>query len=117
MPVFSRDVPSSGGAGLVPTSVLLLSLIAPIPAQGQQPRRTDFDVSRARLAQRSRFRPFRVEETQPLRAALAAGLVDDETGILVMERGTSGLAVVTRQMAYHHIAQGEMAGEPWMVSF
>ena len=34
MPVFSRDVPRSGGAGLVPTSVLLLSLIAPASLSG-----------------------------------------------------------------------------------
>jgi hypothetical protein len=27
------------------------------------------------------------------------------------------LALVTDQMAYHHVAQGEIAGEPWMVSF
>jgi hypothetical protein len=27
------------------------------------------------------------------------------------------VALVTDQMAYHHVAQGEIAGEPWMVSF
>jgi len=35
----------------------------------------------------------------------------------VMDVAGQKLALVTRQMAYHHVAQGELAGEPWMVTF
>ena len=31
--------------------------------------------------------------------------------------GGSTLTFLTMQMSYHHIAQGDLAGEPWMVSF
>jgi hypothetical protein len=34
-----------------------------------------------------------------------------------MEHDAGALALLTQQMSYHHLAQGEMAGEPWMVSF
>jgi hypothetical protein len=27
------------------------------------------------------------------------------------------LVLVSSQMSYHHVAQGEMEGEPWMVTF
>ena len=75
-----------------------------------------FDIDRARL-NGGRFQPFQVGVTQPLREALANGRVGDDTRILVLERKQGRLALVTSQMSYHHIAQGEMEGEPWMVSF
>ena len=75
-----------------------------------------FDIDRARL-NGGRFQPFQVGVTQPLREVLANGLVEDDTPILVLERKPGRLALVTSQMSYHHIAQGEMEGEPWMVSF
>jgi hypothetical protein len=34
-----------------------------------------------------------------------------------MDHPAGRLAFLTDQMAYHHVAQGEMNGEPWMVSF
>jgi hypothetical protein len=76
-----------------------------------------FDVNRAMLRDGSRFTPFLVEESQLLREALEEGLVDDDTPILVVERGGQRLALMTREMTFHHVAQGELAGEPWMVSF
>ena len=65
----------------------------------------------------SRFTPFLVEESQMLRQALDDGLIEDDTPILVVERGGQRLALITSEMMFHHVAQGEMAGEPWMVSF
>lgn len=76
-----------------------------------------FDIDRAFLSDRTIFQPFQVEDTQPLKAALEEGLLGKTTPLLVMEREAGRLALVTDQMAYHHVAQGEMAGEPWMVSF
>ncbi|MFQ5678795.1 MAG: hypothetical protein ACE5HP_04985 [Gemmatimonadota bacterium] len=76
-----------------------------------------FDIDRAFLADRTIFQPFRVESTEPLREALKEGRVGKTTPLLVMEHEAGRLALVTDQMAYHHVAQGEIAGEPWMVSF
>lgn len=78
----------------------------------------DFDVDRLYMVDRGTYVPFRVETTQPLRQALEDGRLDEETSVLVMDHGEAGrLALATDQMAYHHVAQGEIAGEPWMVSF
>jgi len=76
-----------------------------------------FDIERARLNDEDLFQPFRVQSTQRLTAALGRGTVKDDTAVLVMAHGGTALALVTRQMTYHHVAQGELAGEPWLVSF
>ena len=78
---------------------------------------TEFDASRAWLSDKDQFEPFYVKVTRPLREALASGNVREDTPILVMERDAGVLALLTQQMSYHHLAQGEMAGEPWLVSF
>ncbi|MFQ5705390.1 MAG: hypothetical protein ACE5HT_15405 [Gemmatimonadales bacterium] len=73
-----------------------------------------FDVSRAMLRGPDTFERFRVTN-RTLRLA-AAGLRDDEE-LLVIERGTERLAFSIMQMAYHHVAQGELGGEPYLVAF
>lgn len=45
------------------------------------------------------------------------GYLQAQTRVLIMEHSKGRLALVTDQMAYHHTAQGEIEGEPWMVSF
>lgn len=45
------------------------------------------------------------------------GYLQAQTRVLIMEHSKGRLALVTDQMAYHHTAQGEIDGEPWMVSF
>lgn len=40
---------------------------------------------------------------------------DDE--IILIERKGEKRALLAREMAYHHVAQGELAGEPYLVSF
>ena len=77
----------------------------------------DFDTARAHLSDAPMFEPFRVSETESLARALDDGRVEAETPVLVLERGDRHLALLTLQMAYHHVAQGKLAGEPWMVTF
>ncbi len=77
----------------------------------------EFDITRARVGAGSRFEPFQVHETRSLREAFGAGVVESDTRLLVMAHAAGRLALVTDQMAYHHVAQGDIAGEPWMVSF
>lgn len=101
-------------------SLLLAGLAAltassAVPAGAQTAE--DFDESRAFLNDTPMFDAFYPETYEPLSTARRDGRVRDDTGLLVLTRGETTLALVTTQMAYHHIAQGEMAGEPWMVSF
>ena len=61
------------------------------------------------------FTPFRPEakHEQPL---AEAGLSDDKE-LLVFERGNQRRATLLPEMLYHHVVQGELAGEPYLVSF
>lgn len=74
----------------------------------------DFDAARATLGQPDTFQRFRVSDrTEPL---ARAGLTDEEP-LIVIERGGEQRALILTQMVYHHLAQGELAGEPYLVSF
>lgn len=97
-----------------PFAILTLFLIA-TPASGQTA--TDFDEDRAMLTDAPMFDAFYPTEYERLEDALRDRRVDDETALLVLEQGGTTLTFLTMQMSYHHIAQGELAGEPWMVSF
>lgn len=59
------------------------------------------------------FAPFRPRAGKSLQSS---GLPPD-TDILVIARQGERHAFTMREMAYHHIAQGEIAGEPYLVSF
>jgi len=39
------------------------------------------------------------------------------TELLVAERGGMRRALLVRDMAYHHVAQGELGSEPFLVTF
>ncbi len=64
---------------------------------------------------RFQFVPFRppADQGEPLGDA---GLADDEE-LIIFERHGLRRALVVREMAYHHVAQGELAGQPYLVSF
>ncbi len=80
-------------------------------------RKDGFDTDRAIFWAKRNFDPLRNPEWTSLRGALRDGHVNDETPIVVFEAGGETLALVTSQMSYHHVAQGDRAGEPWMVTF
>ncbi len=61
--------------------------------------------------------PLKDPDWRSLRDARRASDVFDDTPVLVFEAGGSTLVLVSGQMAYHHVAQGDMNGEPWMVTF
>ncbi len=77
----------------------------------------EFDKRRALLVHRDIFAPYRVTSTSLLRDALSRGDLPEDAPVIVVERGAATLVLLTRQLFYHHVAQGELAGEPWMVSF
>ncbi len=72
------------------------------------------DLGRARLNEPDLFVRFRVPDRgQPLISAGLTGSVE----LIVFRRGERRRALLMRQMAYHHLAQGELAGEPYAISF
>ena len=77
----------------------------------------DFDPDRAWIAETGRFDPFLVETMMPLKDALDDKQLENSTWLLVVEHPAGRVALVTDQLSYHHVAQGSIRGEPWMVSF
>jgi len=95
---------------------LILASALPFAALDAQTAE-DFDESRARIGERPIFDAFYPEQYEPLADVRRSGRVNDDTALLVLRRGDTTLTLLTMQMSYHHVAQGELAGEPWMVSF
>ncbi len=60
------------------------------------------------------FQPLQV----PADGTLLSGLgLPPDLELIILTRGRSARALIAREMAYHHVAQGELNGEPYMVSF
>ncbi len=93
------------------------ALLLVAPGIHAQVTAEDFDVNRALLMQEQMFVPYIVDGTRGLRDVLEDGALDKETPLLLFADDVGAMAFLTEQLAYHHIAQGEIAGEPWMVSF
>jgi hypothetical protein len=60
------------------------------------------------------FKPFIV----PVKGvSLSEANVDADEELIVIKRNNKYRALLAREMAYHHVAQGELAGEPYLVTF
>lgn len=81
------------------------------------PAKPGFDVSRFNFSVHGAFEPFVVTTTLPVRDALSARLVASDTDVLITTTAAGPLALLSEQMAYHHIAQGRAGGQDWLVSF
>ena len=78
---------------------------------------SEFNPSRARLSKKDSFQRFRVTSSKSLAEVVKKGKVDLKDELLIVERSGHYLAFSVYQMAYHHVAQGELAGEPYLVNF
>ncbi|MEL6309287.1 MAG: hypothetical protein AAFV98_10195 [Chloroflexota bacterium] len=76
-----------------------------------------FDPQRAILKNEDMFKPLLVKKTIPLQKALDTGQVQADTDLLLLNHPDEPLVLVKAEMAYHHVAQGDIAGEPYLVSF
>jgi hypothetical protein len=76
-----------------------------------------FDIARLNTENYGAFEPFYVTDTQPLAKALEEGKVAADTRLLVTETTGGRLALLTDQMAYHHLAQGRAGDKDWMATF
>ncbi len=81
------------------------------------PAKPGFDISRFSNAGNGWFETFYVKDTQSLNDALKAGKVAEDTRLLVTDTAGGKLALLTDQMAYHHLAQGSAGGKDWLVTF
>jgi hypothetical protein len=78
---------------------------------------TTFDAKRAILSKRDMFRPLAVQRTERLADAMARKKVSADTPLLLLERDGAALALLTQQMIFHHVAQGELNGTPFLATF
>jgi hypothetical protein len=76
-----------------------------------------FDIKRLNSENYGAFVPFYVKETEPLNDALKDGRLASDTPVLVTETAAGPLALLTDQLAYHHLAQGRAGGKDWMATF
>ena len=72
-----------------------------------------FDAKRASLRGPDMFRRFRVPEKND---ALVRAQLPSSEPVLMVERGGKHLAFLAAEMVYHHVAQGELAGLPYLVT-
>lgn len=74
------------------------------------------DRSKIKVSKRRfRFRPFHPESNH-------AHLLKDQhlppdTELMAFERGDQRRVLLVEEMMYHHVAQGDLAGEPYLVTF
>ena len=90
---------------------------AMLPADPDMPVKDGFDTGRAIFWEHPNFQPLRDPEWISLRDAIRRGDVSEDTPVVTFEAGGVTHTLVSSQMTYHHVAQGETAGEPWMVTF
>lgn len=76
-----------------------------------------FDAKRAILSKRDMFRPLAVQRTEGLAGALSSKKVRAETPLLVLDRNGTALSLLTSEMIFHHVAQGEWNGTPFLATF
>lgn len=73
------------------------------------------DRSKARISKAGfMFEPFPIEGPG---TALADVQLADEEELMLVERGEEKILLRLNEMTYHHVAQGELGGEPFAVSF
>ena len=74
------------------------------------------DRSKMMIAKKGfRFEPFRPKPEHESR--LAGANLKPETELLSFERGGERRTVLLSEAIYHHVVQGELAGEPYLVTF
>ncbi len=74
------------------------------------------DRSKMNIAKKGfRFEPFRPKPKHESR--LVEAELKDDTELLTFERGGQRRAVLVSEVIYHHVVQGELAGEPYLVTF
>jgi hypothetical protein len=101
-------------------TVFAAAALAQAPVMPQLPKgpaKPGFDISRFAPTAVGTFETFYVKETYPLKKVLDEGKVAADTRLLVITTAAGRLALITDQMTYHHIAQGQAHNKDWMATF
>ena len=96
--------------------VAIVTLSAQL-AHAQLTSADTFDINRFSNSGAGWFETFYVEETQSLQTALDDAIVSADSAVLITETAGGQLALLTDQMAFHHIAEGTVNGKDWMATF
>jgi hypothetical protein len=70
-----------------------------------------------RVIRDNHFQRFDVDDVVPLQSLLQRNRVKPTDEVLIVERAGKRLAFSLYQMTYHHVAQGELAGQPFILAF
>jgi hypothetical protein len=121
-PLRRRSLFSIGWAATAVALLWSIPLAAQLPESRpadlpKGPAKPGFDISRFSSAGNGWFETFYVRETEFLRDVLKAGKVAEDTRLLVTDTAAGKLALLTDQMAFHHLAQGTAGGKDWMATF
>ncbi len=93
------------------------ALLLAAQATNAQTSADTFDINRFSDAGAGWFETFHVDETQSLKSLRDVGILNDDMNVLVTETAGGPLALLTSQMAFHHIAQGTVEGQHWVATF
>lgn len=77
----------------------------------------EFNPTRAYLPEEDDFPRFNVKDSKPLDRATRERKIGADDDVLILTRNNQRLAFSILQMSYHHVAQGELAGQPYLVAF
>jgi hypothetical protein len=81
------------------------------------PAARGFDIKRFSNAGNGAFETFYLQKTEQLKDVLDQGRIAADTRVLVLSTAEGKLALITDQMAFHHIAEGIDRGKDWMAVF
>jgi hypothetical protein len=81
------------------------------------PAAPGFDIKRFSNAGNGAFETLYVQRTEQLKDVFDQGRVASDTRVLVFSTAGGKLALITDQMAFHHIAEGTDGGKDWMAVF
>lgn len=110
-------------SGLATGAICVAGLVLAQPQQNlpvdlpDGPAKPGFDIDRFSNAGNGWFETFYVDNTELLSVALKDGRLNADTLMLVLDAGETNIALVTDQMAFHHLAQGTSAGQNWLATF
>lgn len=77
-----------------------------------------FDFDRTIQINPSPFKAFDAgSENESLAQLIETGDVNPNQPLIVIDRSNGVLALDRQEMSFHHVAQGELHGEPWMIAF
>lgn len=78
-------------------------------------RPEEFDVKR--IVRDNHFQRFDIGSTEPLKELVRRKRIKPDDEVLIVERAGKRMAFSLYQMTYHHVAQGELAGQPFILAF